>query len=134
MKYLMVLLFALVGCGSVERHVSSAMSSGVDRYLKLAPNHGHWDDLTSVDFGTPKAGALGECRVTSKAGVTERRVIVLRIPESEILLQVTIAHELAHCLHDRHHDDLGQKLMNTQRVGDSEYWETHLDDQISALF
>jgi hypothetical protein len=127
----------ITGCGR-EPAINADMKSAVDRYLRDAPNQGHYDELTSVDYGSLPDGQLGKCNVITSIGgaVTSRNIRIQRDSQRDpILLDVLVAHELGHCLHDKIHDDMRvPMLMNTKLMPSINYWSDHLDDEIRNLF
>jgi len=138
MKPLFVFAFLISGCGAMTgQKIDKRLQGAVDRYLAHVPNQGKWDDLESVQFGSPSKEAFGEC-VTVRGkydSVVKRKVVIKDLDEPEIMAEVTVAHELAHCLHGKIHVGGGDvHLMNPVRQGDAEWWTNNLNDQIEGLF
>lgn len=136
MKFLIA--FLLTGCGAMTGlKVDPKLQGAVDRYMAHVPDQGHYDELTRVQFGDTADEAYGECVVVrnkQKGFIVERHVTIKRNAGTGIWLEVTVAHELAHCLHNKGHDTDGLKLMNPVRTGDETFWVQNLNEQIEGLF
>lgn len=128
----LLITFMFFGCGR-EAAINADLKASVERYLSNAPNHGHYSELVSVDWGEPPNGALGQCvKIPQLDQSYARKVRIKRRGDSQIVVDTLVAHELAHCLHDKVHDDTRRPmLMNTVFLeGQEAYWESNLDSEI----
>ncbi len=142
MKSLLILFcLVLTACGAGETlYVDPELQAAVDFYLAHAPDAGHWKDLDAVQFGTlSDASRQGDCErpanKKSKVFSPSRRVTIradFKNTDSPNYLRYVVAHELAHCLHDKPHSDDG--LMSAQPFGTEDFWRDNLGDEIEKVF
>lgn len=132
---LIILSSTVAACGRQPK-VAPEFKAAMDHYLALAPNSGHIDQLESVEWGAPPAGADGICnqKPTIIKGEYVRTVTIRDGLEQGAWLNAVVSHELAHCLHDKPHDTRSTALMHPTIMPGNEYWETHLDEELGFLW
>ncbi len=120
MKTLLALALLLTACGQEhEQEIDPAFRPVLELYFALAPDRGHYDQVTSMKIGTPPDGKDGVCRVESdvvggkKIPGTEQRTITVvpRESLSPVQWETVVMHELGHCLHDLKHVDNPESIM-----------------------
>lgn len=132
MKLLLtVLIFVTVACGR-DPHVDPELRIVLESYLTTAPDHGHLDDVSAIEFGTPPAGDLAVCEKAGKVYKTDRTITVSREAVGAALW-AAVFHELGHCLHDLQHNPRAGSIMYAREVGEA-YWQSHFEEESHLMF
>lgn len=142
--YFALLLAALfTSCGREDDHetkIDPELQPHVDLYLSYAPDNGHLDELLSVKF-VPAwllQGSLGRCEKENETVLGKKsttRTVLIADTTNACLYGVVVAHELAHCLHDREHiGESPRELMGSTTFLNCEFWSENLNAQLEALF
>lgn len=127
------------GCGTEhDLVVDPELEPLLSQYLSMAPDNGHLDEVTSIQFGELGAGDHGLCEIERAQvnGFTYEttRKITIRRPGVGMRLDTTVFHELGHCLHDLEHTGGEWDIMNPARVRDNTFWEENMARQLGRMF
>jgi hypothetical protein len=142
MKYLLLTLIALSGCGKspnqidptfqplYDQFVSDAKSNGVD----VSGPQGIVIQFTTLEQANPLGETIGEC---SDMGYGNDIVSIdynFWAGASPSTQQILLYHELGHCLLDEHHNPDPTSIMNALINNTMTYWSNYEARSLQILF
>lgn len=118
--------------------VSPELEYYLSLYLQNAPDEGKLKYLSTVKFGVPSNGQFAQCQIIEmdkyRTRAEERKVIIRHPKAYDGVFTRHITHELAHCLHNKHHVDDETAIMYEKDVQPEEFWNDNINTKMSELF
>ncbi len=141
---LLIAVFFIIACGRENRYIDPRIRPVLDIYLKFAPNEGSLREVQEMlieDLGnlpTESKCDQWDIKITS---VTIKHVRRIRIrpyrEDAPHYWQMTVLHELGHCLHDLKHVDSVNAIMGVNDHATPErekYWKENLVKRLQEMF
>ncbi len=135
---MLALFLLLTACGrEKDFEIDPTFQPMLNYYLSIAPDHGHLEQLQSIQFDDVPNGDKGitEYEPLAYKGKTYYAVTHIKIRRgmSPAITKAAVLHELGHALHGLHHVE-GVEIMAKTMTNDEDYWAANWEIAASRMF